>query len=839
MRKLLMFLLLLSLGNTVSATHLAGGHMEYECLGDGLYKVRLVFFRDCSGLEVHPNDGPTLWLESTTCGVACIDMGQMEHVSHENVNYGCGNTCLFGSYPGFQKWIFEKTIFLPFECPDWKASIYISARNTTEYAGSGNYFNYILINNQAGVCNNSPVFTDMSVWVGCLNTFSQFENSHTEADGDQLIFEITSPLNLDFPPNCNSAPITYDSGLNFGQPFPSTSPFTINSTTGVVNFTPILQGTSYFGIKVKEYRSGILVSETIRDGEIIVVSCTPADDVTFGFWNGSDSYSLSVSPYQDSCFVIPITADADIIDVSTLGLSPSNYNVASVGIGTENAHLSICPIWDSFGGFCDPIFAKITVMVTTELEACFANGGSGIKIYNLIINPVGYCPEYRFFTNRNPDTGILMPLYAKASNTIWVGDSMPPFGPSPSQWGEVIYSGDITLEAGVEIIIPNCSGGSGVTDCVILSGNQTLILKPSNCSPDCELIELEIDVKDTFNCHEESVRVSVLSGTPPYTFVWTDESDNILGYGNSINVHDYVSSQEWDSVFHYNLYVEDAVGMTANYSGLVHGTSRFYSPLWYNMYPFPVADFEDNKWYCYPELEIDTNAVYLYDGNFSVYYNYPMVLWDGINSTPPWYGATKIEFRVFDSYGSIQREKIVDLEETDDWSMDNYEFYWDGTTGNTGDPDDCLNSPLDVFNYTLLAENCQTIPHCETGMIIHFACYEGDWNDSVWVVKSAESSNYGGVIFNDGRTSLDPLSLDVKNSNWTQNIEIYPNPANNIVYLNGKSVEIDRIELYDMKGKLVLMSTITFINISDIAPGSYLVKIITSEGVTSKQLVVN
>ena len=46
--KKLYFLFLLILTPLISkATHLVGGEMTYTCLGDNLYEIRLVIYRDC------------------------------------------------------------------------------------------------------------------------------------------------------------------------------------------------------------------------------------------------------------------------------------------------------------------------------------------------------------------------------------------------------------------------------------------------------------------------------------------------------------------------------------------------------------------------------------------------------------------------------------------------------------------------------------------------------------------------------------------------------------------------------------------------------------------------
>lgn len=74
MRKLIfLFSLSLIFLQNVSASHLAGGHLDYECIAENTYVVTLTFFRDCSGLEIDPDDdGPILWLESNSCSILVL-----------------------------------------------------------------------------------------------------------------------------------------------------------------------------------------------------------------------------------------------------------------------------------------------------------------------------------------------------------------------------------------------------------------------------------------------------------------------------------------------------------------------------------------------------------------------------------------------------------------------------------------------------------------------------------------------------------------------------------------------------------------------------------------------
>ena len=56
--RLLIVTILLFLSSSVFATHLVGGEITWECLGNGQFQFQLKLFRDCSGQS--PNNSEQL-----------------------------------------------------------------------------------------------------------------------------------------------------------------------------------------------------------------------------------------------------------------------------------------------------------------------------------------------------------------------------------------------------------------------------------------------------------------------------------------------------------------------------------------------------------------------------------------------------------------------------------------------------------------------------------------------------------------------------------------------------------------------------------------------------------
>ena len=68
--------------------------------------------------------------------------------------------------------------------------------------------------------------------------------------------------------------------------------------------------------------------------------------------------------------------------------------------------------------------------------------------------------------------------------------------------------------------------------------------------------------------------------------------------------------------------------------------------------------------------------------------------------------------------------------------------------------------------------------------------------------------------------------IDEINENSENGINIYPNPANNVVrVLNETNAPINKIEIIDLLGRVVMSSNSDFIDVSGLSEGQYLVKI--------------
>jgi hypothetical protein len=79
--------------------------------------------------------------------------------------------------------------------------------------------------------------------------------------------------------------------------------------------------------------------------------------------------------------------------------------------------------------------------------------------------------------------------------------------------------------------------------------------------------------------------------------------------------------------------------------------------------------------------------------------------------------------------------------------------------------------------------------------------------------------------------------LNVEDVNQV-NLTVYPNPASNCISIDS-SIEINKVKLFDMLGKLVISTTqLSEINVSHLPIGAYFLRIESKNGRTTKKIII-
>jgi len=283
----LLFLTFISLKNF--ATHIVGGEIYYDCLGNNNYAITLKIYRDCYN-GTAPYDSPALLYIFNSSGTL-LDSVPIAFPGSTILPASISNPCLVPpTNICVEEAIYQTTINLPALAGGYDLTYQRCCRN-------GTILNLANPNNEGAtylahipdpgiaVCNSSPRFNHFPPIFVCVGIPLTFDHSATDLDGDSLYYQFCDPYSgLD--PNCpqlGSGCATAPSPpIGFVQWFPpysssypmSSSPaMSLNPHTGLLTGTPNMMGQWVVGVCASEYRNGVLVSVNKRDFQFNVVNC--------------------------------------------------------------------------------------------------------------------------------------------------------------------------------------------------------------------------------------------------------------------------------------------------------------------------------------------------------------------------------------------------------------------------------------------------------------------------------------------------------------------------------------------------------------------------------------
>lgn len=286
--KKLFTLLLLSFTISASATHLMGGEITVQDLGNNQHQITLIAYRDTIGIPMAQAanfsfQGPN--------GIAFTTSTHYDSVISGN---------LLPMYPyGVDVYLFMDTVTFP-AAGQW----HISWSNCCRNGAIQNLSNPL----------NDPMFLQTSVWVDSvapnssafflvpaaiylpINTPWQYNPLPFDPDGDSLVWSLDQPL--------RSAGV-FCQGYTT-PPSDPLNPLTLDSVTGTISWTANTLGNFVISILVDQYRNGQWIGEIRRDMQLIVVSTGHGFPNWLSMNNQppSDSLQLYLKPGQPLNFEI-------------------------------------------------------------------------------------------------------------------------------------------------------------------------------------------------------------------------------------------------------------------------------------------------------------------------------------------------------------------------------------------------------------------------------------------------------------------------------------------------------------------------------------------------------
>lgn len=266
--------------------------------------------------------------------------------------------------------------------------------------------------------NSSPRFTNYPPLLLCNNDDLIFDHSATDPDGDQLVYSLVTPnagatsLNpqpIPIPPPGYPL-VVWAGGFSAANPLGPGASINIDPVTGLLTASPNLTGLFVVGIRVQEYRNGVLLNSTVRDFLFSVFNCNIQMQAilplqtslsTFvsycqGLTVQFENNSYGGTNYQWDFGVPGITTD-----VSTVFEPTYTYPAP----GSYTATLIVNPGWA-----CTDT-AYMDIMVNNELTVSFVSQdslcifGNSFDFVAQSTGPPQVTYSWDFGTNANPQQG--------------------------------------------------------------------------------------------------------------------------------------------------------------------------------------------------------------------------------------------------------------------------------------------------------------------------------------------------------------------------------------------------------------------------------------------------
>ncbi len=346
--------------STSNASHIAGMYITYEHTGTGndyLFKVKYV--RDCYSIAAPIS--VLIQHSSTTCALNFTSILNMtsSNLIPLNACSGIGTSaCVGGSFMGFEEYHYEGIVNVP-PCVDWVVSTDICcwSHDVTNIVNPDFYAMYVetRFDNLNFPGNSSPGFNTVPTNYYCVGNPSVRDYSAYDIDGDSLRYELVPLLTVP------AMTVPMAPGLTFDQPISAFVPTYLDSLNGMLLFTASTIQIAAIGIKVSEYRNGILIGTVLVDDEVLVTSGIANPDTITG--------RVYIDYNLNGIYDIGDSAVSNVV----LELSPANLYSTTVADGKYEFY-TIDGIYD--------ISVTNPILYTTALPASINVNTNGITSSN-------------------------------------------------------------------------------------------------------------------------------------------------------------------------------------------------------------------------------------------------------------------------------------------------------------------------------------------------------------------------------------------------------------------------------------------------------------------------
>ncbi|ASS48254.1 MAG: hypothetical protein CHH17_05790 [Candidatus Fluviicola riflensis] len=471
---------------SAKATHIVGGEIYYDSLGNNQYKITFEIYRDC-GPGNSDFDNPLQYRIFYGNGALWSDFSV--DISSRNIlpviyDDPCvtppDDICI-------ERAIYIDTVTLPFDVGGYFITYQRCcwANNIDNITNPGDngitLTTFVPGSALTDVHNQGARFINYPPLVLCNNNTLTFDHAAFDPDGDSLVYEVIAPYSggssLDANPVETPPPysdVVWEPGYSALVPFGPGSNITIDPMTGMMTFSPNLIGTYVAGVAVKEYKNGVLINTKTRTFGYRVVACEleiPIEVDVTGTTNliedcGFAGFIVSRTD-TTTALVVQVVLSGTAINGTDYTYIPDTLTIPT---GVFSDTIGISAFLDSITEGTETV--EFNIIIEHPCDGTFDTTSISLEIIDYINMEVTYLDS----TNFCADQGETVQLWCNVQN------GYPPY---TYIWGPGLFPNNDTVTIYPSMVGPNLNQFNII---IADACNKSIDITPINVYNQCPLI---------------------------------------------------------------------------------------------------------------------------------------------------------------------------------------------------------------------------------------------------------------------------------------------------------------------------------------------------------------